>query len=87
MLAGNQAPHKIQGMAAAAPGGSEGMAYGRLCAGGNHRVSNVNANSDGDFNFNLGNFENDWDDNNSLLVFRDSNDFFRPPYPRAVVFS
>lgn len=40
-------------------------------------MPNVNANSDGDFNFNLGNFENDWDDENVLLVFRDVFDFSR----------
>jgi hypothetical protein len=31
-------------------------------ADGNHRVPNVNCNSDGDFKFNLGNFENVWND-------------------------
>ena len=36
---------------------------------GNHRVPNVNANTDGDFDFNLGNFENDWNDDNCLLAF------------------
>jgi hypothetical protein len=36
---------------------------------GNHRVPNVNANSDGDFNFDLGNFENDWNSDNCLLAF------------------
>lgn len=38
-------------------------------ADGNHRVPNVNRNSDDDFKFNLGNFENDWNDNNCLLCF------------------
>ena len=38
-------------------------------ADGNHRVPNVNANSDGDFNFNLGNFENVWNQNNAFLCF------------------
>ena len=46
-------------------------------ADGNHRVPNVNRNSDGDFNFNLGNFENDWDDDNCLLCYCNSNDFSR----------
>ena len=36
---------------------------------GNHRVPYLNANSDGDFNFDLDNFENDWNDNNVLLCF------------------
>ena len=44
-------------------------------ADGNHRVPNVNANSDGDFNFNLGNFENPWNDDNVLLCFCNLNDF------------
>lgn len=39
---------------------------------GNHRVPNVNRNSDGDFKFNLGNFENDWDSDNCLLCFCNS---------------
>ncbi len=38
-------------------------------ADGNHRVPNVNCNSDGDFKFNLGNFENVWDDDNTCLCF------------------
>lgn len=38
------------------------------CADGYHRVPNVNANSDGDFNFNLGNFENVWNQNNAFLA-------------------
>ena len=46
-------------------------------ADGNHRVPNVNANSDGDFNFNLGNFENEWNDDNAFLCFCNSNDFSR----------
>lgn len=41
-------------------------------ADGNHRVPNVNRNSDGDFKFNLGNFENDWNDDNCLLCFCNS---------------
>ena len=36
-------------------------------ADGNHRVPNVNCNSDGDFNWNLDNFENVWNDNNAFL--------------------
>ena len=39
---------------------------------GNHRVPNVNANSDGDFKFDLGYFENDWNDDNCLLAFCNS---------------
>ena len=38
---------------------------------GNHRVPNVNANSDGDFKFNLGNFENDWNSDNVVLCLCD----------------
>jgi len=38
-------------------------------ADGNHRVPNVNCNSDGDFKFNLGNFENVWNDDNAFLCF------------------
>jgi hypothetical protein len=41
-------------------------------------VPEVNANNDGDFNFNLGNFENEWNDNNALLVFCD---LFISPLP------
>jgi hypothetical protein len=41
-------------------------------ADGNHRVPNVNANSDGGFNFNLGNFENVWNDDNAFLCFCNS---------------
>ena len=44
--------------------------YIALWFGGDyHRVPYVNRNSDGDFKFNLGNFENDWNDNNCLLCF------------------
>lgn len=35
----------------------------------NHRVPEVNANSNGDWNWNLGNFENVWNDNNAFLCF------------------
>ncbi len=49
----------------------------RRYADGNHRVPNVNANSDGDFNFNLGNFENVWNDDNAFLCFCNSYDFSR----------
>jgi len=58
---------------------------GGVLADGNHRVPNVNVNSDGDFNFNLGNFENDWNDDNVLLCFSDHPGFFR--YRLAEVFS
>ena len=47
-------------------------------ADGNHRVPNVNRNSDGDFKFNLGNFENDWNSDNCLLCFCDLADFSPP---------
>ena len=46
-------------------------------ADGYHRVPSVNRNSDGDFKFNLGNFENDWNDDNCLLCFRYSSGFSR----------
>jgi hypothetical protein len=63
-------------VAGAALGGLEGISYIVCwCVDGNHRVPNVNRNSDGDFKFNLGNFENDWNDDNCLLCFCDSNDF------------
>lgn len=63
-------------MAGAVLGGLEGILY-IACeySDGNHRVPNVNANSDGDFKFNLGNFENPWDDDNCLACFCDSFDF------------
>ena len=38
---------------------------------GYHGVPNVNVNSNGDFNFNLGNFENVWNDNNAFFGFSD----------------
>ncbi len=69
-------PNKIQRMAGAVLGGIEGVLYiAGAYADGNHRVPNVNANEDGDFKFNLGNFENDWDDDNCLLCLCDSFDF------------
>ncbi len=46
-------------------------------ADGYHRVPNVNANSDGDFNWNLGNFEKVWNDNNAFLCFCNLYDFSR----------
>lgn len=63
-------------MAGAVLGGLEGILY-IACeySDGNHRVPNVNRNSDGDWNFNLGNFENDWDSDNCLVCFCDSFDF------------
>jgi len=39
---------------------------------GYYRVPDVRRFSDGDFRFDLGNFENDWDDDPCLLVFCDS---------------
>ena len=64
----------------------EGLPYvARRDSDGNHRVPNVNRNSDGDWNFNLGNFENDWNDDNCLLCFYNSFDSSR--YLLAGVFS
>lgn len=64
------AQNKIQGAAGAASGGIDGALYKlKWSADGNHRVPEVNANSDGDFNWNLGNFENVWNDNNAFLCF------------------
>lgn len=48
-----------------------------IFADGNHRVPNVNRNSDGDWNFNLDNFEGDWNDDNCVLCFCDSFAFPR----------
>ncbi len=42
-------------------------------------MPNVNANSDGDFEFNLGNFESDWNAENALLCFCHATDFPRLP--------
>lgn len=39
------------------------------CNDGCHRVPFVSARSDGGFSFGLGNFENDWDDDDCLLCF------------------
>lgn len=49
--------------------------FARRDSDGNHRVPNVNRDSDGDWNFNLGNFENDWNDDRCLFCFRDTSDF------------
>lgn len=66
-------PNKIQRVTGVALGGMEGVLYiAGWYADGNHRVPNVNRNSDGDFKFNLGNFENDWNDDNCLLCFCNS---------------
>ena len=40
-------------------------------AGGSHRVPGVDAHSDGDFCFDLGSFENVWDDDGAFLCFCD----------------
>lgn len=40
-------------------------------ARGGHRVSSLDVDSGGDFDFNLGHFENGWGGGNVLLVFRD----------------
>ena len=44
---------------------------------GYHRVPNVNVNSNGDFNWNLDNFEDGWNDNDRFLRFRGLFDFSR----------
>lgn len=65
-----ETPNKIQRVAGAAFGEIDGVPHrAARCADGYHRIPNVNANSDGDFDWNLGNFENDWNDNNCLLCF------------------
>lgn len=52
------------------PVGTDDLSYiACVYSDGNHRVPNVNRNSDGDWKFNLGNFENDWNDDNCLLCF------------------
>lgn len=43
----------------------------KYVADGDHRVPYVSANSSGGFNFNLGYFEDDWDDDDCLLCFCD----------------
>jgi hypothetical protein len=64
----------------------DGVSYIRcMHSDGNHRVPNVNANTDGDFKFNLGNFESDWNADNCLLCVCYSFDFSR--YLLAGVFS
>ena len=48
----------------------DGMVYTQVrFLDGYHRVPNVNRNSDGDFDFNLGNFEKPWNDGYVLLTF------------------
>ncbi len=64
-----QAQDKIQGMTGVVPGGKGRHAVHTADGDGNHRVPNLNRNSDGDWNFNLGNFEKDWNDDNCLLCF------------------
>lgn len=70
-------PNEMQCLAGAGRGGTDDLSY-IACAysDGNHRVPNVNRNSDGDWKFNLGYFENDWNDDNCLLCFCYS--FFSP---------
>lgn len=69
-------PSKIQKLAGAGFGGIDDASYiACVHSDGNHRVPNVNRNSDGDRKFNLGNFENDWDSDNCLICFCDSFDF------------
>ena len=70
-------PNEIQRLAGAERGGMDDLSYIACAyADGNHRVPNVNRNSDGDWKFNLGYFENDWNDDNCLLCFCYS--FFSP---------
>ena len=67
-----------EGLVGAVLGGMEGVLYiACVCADGNRRVPNVNANTDGDFKFNLGDFENDWNSDNCVLCFCDSWIFSR----------
>ena len=67
----------MQRLAGAERGGIDDLSYiACACADGNHRVPNVFRNSDGDWKFNLGYFENDWNDDNCLLCFCYS--FFSP---------
>lgn len=69
-----KAQNKIQGMTGVVPGEKRRRTVHTACADGNHRVPNVNRNSDGDWKFNLGNFENDWNDDNCLICFCHSFD-------------
>ena len=66
-----KARHKIQKVAGATFGGDlDGMVHIALWFSGDyHKVPYVNRNSDGDFKFNLDNWEGDWNDNNCLLCF------------------
>ena len=73
MLVGLNAPNKIQRATGVALGEKESISY--ICSDGCHRVPYLYHNSDGDWNFNLGNFENDWNDDNCLLCFCNSFDF------------
>lgn len=67
----------MQRLAGAGRGGIDDLSYiACVYSDGNHRVPNVNRNSDGDWKFNLGYFENDWNDDNCLLCF--CNSFFSP---------
>jgi hypothetical protein len=70
-LAGKIAPNKIQGATGVASGGKDGVSHNFVGdhSDGNHRVPNLNHNSDGDWNFNLDNFENDWNEDNCFLCF------------------
>jgi hypothetical protein len=70
-----QTPNKIQYLTGVGYGETDAISY-IACADGNHRVPNVNRNSDGDVKFNLGNFEKPWDDDNVLLCI--CNSFFLP---------
>ena len=66
------APSKIQCVAGAPYRGMEGVLYiACVHADGNLRVPNVNANADGDFKFNLGGFDGDWDADRCLVCFCD----------------
>ena len=77
---GHEVRNKIQSGAGALLGEKDDISYivsGR--ADDNHRVPNVNANSNGDWNWNLGNFENVWNDNNAFLCFCNLYHFFSLP--------
>ncbi len=84
MLLSIKAQNKIQRMTGVVLGEKRKRAVHTTDDDGNHRVPNMNRNSDGDWNFNLGNFENDWNDDNYLVCFCHS---FDSPAYLAGVFS
>ncbi|KKS91823.1 MAG: hypothetical protein UV67_C0017G0018 [Parcubacteria group bacterium GW2011_GWC1_43_12] len=84
-LSSIKARNEIQETAGAVSGGLERAPRKKLgvCSDGRHRVPFVNAYSDGDFKFNLGDFESDWGSDNCLLCFC-SMLFFQPPSIRPI---